>query len=180
MKTNRLLLTLLLAASAAAALWLPPTTSEVVAPVARPGQGGRTAAGAAPREKPAVSGRLDRLVPRTASDEGTAGPFAVPTWVARKVAAVPVQAVSASVAEPAPPQAPLAPFKVIGRYEEGGRAGVFLEHQQRTIVARGGEQLTPEWKVDSVEGGRVVIEYLPLSQRQTLELTSSAAGKVTE
>lgn len=179
MKSRRLLLALLLVASVAAALWLPPTASEVVAPVARPVRGVRASTGAGLREAPAVPTRLDRLVARTASEEGTTEPFAVPAWASPKAAPVPVQAASAAAADPAPPQSPPAPFKVIGRYEEGGRAGVFLEHQQRTIVARGGEQLTPEWKVDSVEGGRVVIEYLPLSQRQTLEWTSSA-GKVTE
>lgn len=181
MKSRHLLLALLLAASAAAALWLPPTASEVVAPVARPLRGKGAATGAGLRDAPAVSTRLERLMPRTGSEEGTAEPFVVPVWAAPKAAPVPAQAASAALAEEAPPpQAPPAPFKVIGRYEEAGRSGVFLEHQQRAVVARGGEQITPEWRVESIEGGRVVIEYLPLSRRQTLEWTNPAAGKVTE
>ena len=114
-----------------------------------------------------------RLIPRTAVQEAAASPFTVPAWALPKPPAKTAEPAAPSIAEQAAPQTPPAPFKVIGRYEESGQPpGFFLEHQQKTMVARSGDQLTPEWKVESAEAGRIVLHYLPSSQSQTLEWTS--------
>lgn len=172
MKRRHLVLALVLAGSAAAAFWLPTPATEVVQPAARVAPTGSSARPQFTRASLSEHSRLLRLAPRTAPDEDSSSPFKVPAWALPNPSAKLAAPAPTPIAEQAP-QAPPAPFKVIGRYEESGQpAGIFLEHKQRTIVARGGDQLTPEWKLESVEGSRAVLQYLPLSQRQTLEWTS--------
>jgi len=172
-KKKHLVLVLAFAGSAAAALWLPAPTDEVVQPSTRAAPDRSIARSQMVQATSPVQPGLLRLAPRLGGQEETANPFAVPPWALPKPPAKPAEPAPAPVAEQGPPQAPPAPFKIIGRYEESGQpAGIFLEYQQKTIVARGGDQLTPEWKLESVEGSRAVLQYLPLSQRQTLEWTS--------
>jgi hypothetical protein len=166
-RKRHLLLVLGLLASAAAALWLPTPSTEVVHPVARAAS--TQSAPLVQMRIPAQPGLL-RLAPRIAAQEGAPTPFTVPAWALPKSPAIPAESATSAAAEQAPAQAPPAPFKVIGRYEEGGKPpGFFLEYQQKSMIARSGDQLTPEWKVESAEASRIVLQYLPLSQRQTLE-----------
>lgn len=69
-----------------------------------------------------------------------------------------------------PPQAPPLPFRVLGRYDESGTAVVFLEHQEQSLLARVGETLINDYRVESIEGASLVLRYLPLDQLQTLEI----------
>ena len=169
MKPRHLVLAAMLVASTAAALWLPASEGQVVQPAVRAAAPSRTTP-SQPAARPAEPATVLRLAPRAPTAEDAAAPFGVPEWATPKPVAKAPQPAASQAATP--PQAPPAPFKVIGRYEEAGQIGVFLEHQQKTMVARAGDQLTAEWKVESVEGARVVLQYLPLSQRQTLEWTS--------
>lgn len=171
MNARHLLLGLTLAATAAAALWLPsPPPPDVVQAAPRPA---RPAAGGAVRQALAQPTHVQPLRPRAAAEDGSDNAFGVQQWNP-PVRTAPVQpTVTGVVAAPAPPpQAPAAPFKVIGRYEEDGKLAVFLEHQQATLVARAGDQLTADWKVESIDAGRLVLQYLPLSQKQVLEWAS--------
>lgn len=167
MKARHALLGLAATASAAAALWVPPEQAPVVQPVAR------APARSVPADRPRAAEAdtsLASLAPRFAPPEDTATVFGVPEWSRPKPAAKAAAGVPArDDAAPPAPQAPPAPFRVIGRWDDGGQAGVFIEHQQKALAARVGDNLTPEWKVESIEGARLVLQYLPLAQRQTLD-----------
>ncbi|MGE0331381.1 MAG: hypothetical protein AB7P37_11870 [Ramlibacter sp.] len=171
MKARHWLLGLALAATAAAALWLPsPPPADVVQ--AAPRRAPPAPGGVAPQAVQA-SARVLPLRPRTLAEEGGDSAFAARQWSPTAAPAQPRRTVTEVVAAPAPPpQAPAAPFKVIGRYEEAGQLAVFLEHQQATLVARAGDSLTADWKVQSIDAGRLVLLYLPLSQKQVLEWAS--------
>jgi hypothetical protein len=162
-KARHIALGLAATASAAAAIWLPSEPKAVVLPVAR----APATAQAARRPASAEAGtRLASLAPRIAPDEQQPSAFGVPDWT--QLPPLPKPAAPAPAVEAAP-QVPPAPFRIIGRYDEDGRTGLFLEHQQKSLIARVGDQLTPEWKVDAIENTRLVLEYLPLAQKQTLE-----------
>jgi hypothetical protein len=164
MKSRHVALGLVASASAAAALWVPPKQSAVVLPVVRP----FASVPITSRDRPArPEVGLASLAPRLPSAEQPWNLFGAPAWARPK----PVLTKSAAIAPAAeaPLQAPPAPFRVIGRYEEGGQVGVFVEHQQKALVARVGDQLTPEWKVEAIESTRLVLQYLPLAQKQTVE-----------
>lgn len=170
MNARHLLLGAGLAATAAAALWLPPAQAPDVVQAAprqvRANEGAGT-------QRPGHNAHVQALRPRAAPAEGPDSAFDVRQWHAPPPPPVAQRTVTQVVAvAPAPVQAPAAPFKVIGRYEEAGRLAVFLEHQQATLVARAGDQLTPDWKVQSIDAGRLVLQYLPLSQTQVLEWAS--------
>ncbi len=171
MNARHLLLGVGLAATAAAALWLPPAQAPDVVQAA-PRQV-RASEGAGTQPRPGQNAHVLALRPRAASGEGSDSAFDVRQWHAPPPPPAAQRTVTQVVAvAPAPAQAPAAPFKVIGRYEEAGRLAVFLEHQQATLVARAGDQLTPDWKVQSIDAGRLVLQYLPLSQTQVLEWAS--------
>jgi hypothetical protein len=77
---------------------------------------------------------------------------------------------SAAAPPPPPPQAPPLPFKALGRYADGSQAGVFLQYRDQNIVARVGDTLAEQYKVESLVGGVLTLRYLPLDQTQTLEV----------
>ncbi len=75
-------------------------------------------------------------------------------------------------AEPAPveaaPQAPPVPFRVLGRFVENGVAGMFVQLNERTIVARNGDVINELYKVESISDQTMTVLYLPLNVSQTV------------
>lgn len=110
-----------------------------------------------------------RIRPRQDSDP--AGPwFPAPRPV--RVAQAPRPAAPPPSAPPAPPppQAPPLPFKALGHYTDGDQVGVFLQYRDQNLVARVGDTLAEQYKVESLAGGVLTLRYLPLNQTQTLDL----------
>lgn len=110
-----------------------------------------------------------RIRPRQDSDP--AGPwFPAPRPV--RVAQAPRPAAPPPSAPPAPPppQAPPLPFKALGQYTDGEQVGVFLQYRDQNLVARVGDTLAEQYKVESLAGGVLTLRYLPLNQTQTLDL----------
>jgi len=81
-----------------------------------------------------------------------------------------VAAPKAIVAVAPPPQAPPLPFRFLGRYDDAGKTAVFLQHFEHNLVARVGDTLAEQYKVESLEGSTLTLRYLPLNQIQTLEV----------
>ena len=167
-----------LAAAAAALLWLapPPPDAYVVQSLAR-GSPPAALLAAPPAVPPAAQtvGPINpapavlRMVPRIAEPEGTE----LLLWPADVApVAAPAPAVPASVAVPVPaPAAPALPWRLLGRYAEGEKAGVVLQAPDgQLFVAHAGEPLGDDYRVESVAGNIMVLTYLPLNQRQTMDI----------
>ena len=71
---------------------------------------------------------------------------------------------------PSPPRAPALPFRVIGRLIDGGNTQVFLQSGQVTLVARRGDLIERNYRVEEVNDKQVVFTYLPLNQKQQLAI----------
>ncbi len=76
-------------------------------------------------------------------------------------------------ARPVPPPAPMAPplpFRYQGRLSEEGGTTIFLAQGERVLVARVGDLLNNQYRVESVTNGAVTFLFEPLKQRQTLTI----------
>lgn len=71
-------------------------------------------------------------------------------------------------APPPPPMAPPLPFRYQGRMTEGSSTVVFLTHGERVLVARQGDLLNNQYRVESVGPTAITFLFEPLKQRQTL------------
>lgn len=152
-----------------------PQGPQAAAPgsVARPAekQPGRESAGAA-----ADKNETEVLVIRARVDEEDSDPlsdlFASPAWARKAPPAVPTVAEGSRVAsaEPSPPTAPPLPFTVIGSMNEGGHPKYFLRYAEQNFVVQIGDTLLEQYRVEAIEGSKLMLRYLPLDQLQSLEL----------
>lgn len=78
---------------------------------------------------------------------------------------------TAEVAAPAGP--PPLPFAYIGRLYETGGTVLFLLHQERTLAVRQGDVIDGAYRVEKITPQTVVMLYLPLKQKQSLDLGSA-------
>lgn len=162
---NRGLLIALIATLAA--VWYASGLEETEAPdAAAPADGIRSAAG----------------VRRPAGDDGAA--TGVTLGVAREAAEVgrdlfarhsflPPPPPAAPAGPPPAPTAPPLPFRYQGRMTEEGRTTVFLAQGERMLVAREGDLLNNQYRVESVTAAAVTFMFEPLRQRQTLTIGSA-------
>lgn len=132
-----------------------------------PGTGARTAP-----DEPEV------LTIRARSVDAEADPlselFASPSWASAEPK--PATAARSSVVEPestSPPTAPPLPFVFMGRMSDGGQQTYFLRHGDQSIVAQVGDTLLSQYRVEAVDGNKLVLRYLPLNELQSLDLGSS-------
>jgi hypothetical protein len=100
--------------------------------------------------------------------------FASPSWasVETKPATAARSPVVVSETSP-PPTAPPLPFVFMGRMSDGGQQTYFLRHGDQSIVAQVGDTLLNQYRVEALDGNKLVLRYLPLNQLQSLELGSS-------
>jgi len=73
-------------------------------------------------------------------------------------------------APPVIPKAPPLPYKVVGRLVENNQQIVFLANQDRNFIARDGVKLDSNYLVETIEANRMTFIYLPLNERQILNL----------
>jgi hypothetical protein len=169
------LLGLLAAAGAIAFTVLSQSTGDndgVVKPVvrdaARPAGAGEPATRAA-AEKPAEAPDLpsrSKLTQNAHSD-----PFAPKGWTPPPppppppVAALPPP-------PPPPPTAPPVPFKFIGQIEDkSAKPAAFITKGDALFVVHVGDVVENTYRVESFSAAQVVITYLPLQQRQTIDVS---------
>jgi hypothetical protein len=144
----------------------------VVKPVVRDGMRAAAAGDAPARagsEKPAEAPDLPtrtRLAQAAHSD-----PFAPKGWTPPPppppppVAALPPP-------PPPPPTAPPIPFKFIGQIEDkSARPAAFITKGEALFVVHVGDVVENTYRVESFNAAQVVVTYLPLKQRQTIDVS---------
>ena len=155
-----------------------PNAAALVQSVPRPASATPNAASPRQTAPSAAQSQVLRVLPRRVMDAtpGDGGalwalPPAAPPPVPppRNVAPAPVAV--ASVAAPAPAAAPPLPFRLIGRYADGEREGVVLQGPEGEVfIAHAGETLAGNYRVESLSGNLMVLHYLPLDLRQTMDI----------
>jgi len=161
----RLLLSLALAATLLAAVLAPPQAGEeIAAPAERATRSpSATATGNA---APAI----EVLAIRSRGiDHETAPPFPNASAPRKPKRMEAPAALAVPKVEVVPPQPPALPFRVLGRYVDRGEESVFLQHNEQNIVARAGDTLPGDYRLESLADGVVTVIYLPLGVRQTVE-----------
>lgn len=73
------------------------------------------------------------------------------------------------VAPPAPTAPPL-PFVYMGKILNDGNRAVFLTRNDKPYIARAGDVLDGTYRVDAIQPPTLELTYLPLSQKQTLDI----------
>jgi hypothetical protein len=146
-----------------AAAWVSETPEDVavVAPVARKTSGPKEAAG---KSLPgsAAGLLLDKLA-RTPTMVGDLNPFNAKSWY--------VPPPPPPLALPPKPTAPPLPFTYMGKLEdEGGRWIIYLAKGEQSYVVKKGETFDSVYRLDGMENGNLVIQYLPLSTKQLLPI----------
>jgi hypothetical protein len=144
---------------------LPAAPSS--APVSAQPRAGASAAGPAAASGPAAA--ASRAVP---SGEGEA--FSRLNWLPPP----PPPPAAPPPPPPAPvvPTAPPLPFTFVGMVENGmGKPQAFLAKGDALLVVSAGELLESNtYRVDSFDANRVVITYLPLGTKQTIDVSGAA------
>lgn len=78
------------------------------------------------------------------------------------------------VAPPPPPPprptAPPLPFQYLGKLVEGSETRVFLNYQGAHLIARVGDVINGQYRVEEVVGSRMTFLYQPLKEMQVLTL----------
>ena len=125
----------------------------------------------APAAKPAEAA-APALPTRTKIDLGAAkDPFAARGWLPPPPPPPP-PAPEAPPPPPPPPTAPPVPFKYIGMLEQkAAKPQAFLSKGDALLVVQVGDVVESTYRVESFNSAQVVITYLPLQQRQTIDNT---------
>ncbi len=131
---------------------------------------------AAPRAVRSAGSGSPRATPPAAADDGAllaAAPARGEAEVGHDLFAPhsflpPPPPASTRPAPPPPPMAPPLPFRYQGRMTEGSSTVVFLTHGERVLVARQGDLLNNQYRVESVGPTAITFLFEPLKQRQTL------------
>ncbi|GJG96669.1 hypothetical protein [Cupriavidus pauculus] len=121
--------------------------------------------------RPAPSNATDTvmaLVPRDqligdARPDTAQGLFAVHSWAPPPAAADPS-------AKPEAPVAPALPFTYLGKEQSGTAWRVFLTQGDTTLVVADADSIGDQYKVVSITPPTMTFEYLPLHERQSLQI----------
>lgn len=153
LQPRHLLLGFALLATVAAAVWVsgrePEGDNEPVR--AKPA---RTPAPRGAPSEPAPA--LATPQPRTASGEEIVNLFPRQSWY---------------VPPPPPPaSAPPLPFSYLGKYIDGNEVVVFVSSADQNFVVRKGDIINGNYRIDEIEPPTMTVTYLPLKQKQTLEI----------
>lgn len=176
MRLTRSQLLLLLALVVVGLLtWFAPQQTEEDASVVEPAPRVRSATSDAP--VPAGQGdiRHNDLAPepRQPLDGRTRDLFKAASWVVPPPPPPQQQASAIPPPPPPPPQAPPLPFGFMGRYDDGVKPVYLLTRGDLVLTASVGEKLDGSYQVEALQGNALVINYLPLNQRQTLDVGAS-------
>jgi hypothetical protein len=144
------------------ATWLAAAVEEEgVAAAQGPRASGRSAAKPAVESQAALLTQLSRMDrSREPMPEPSRDPFfaiSIPPPQPEPAAAV--------IAPPAPP--PL-PFQFQGLLRQEGKLAVFLVDGSQLLMAREGETLAGQYRVERLTEKEIILQYLPQGERQTL------------
>jgi hypothetical protein len=163
----------LLGLAAWLALFGDKTPSGTAKLVAGPAQ--RAALPPPPAARPPASRRdavvaepVEALRPRTAPDgkpRPAADLFAVAAW---RLPPPPPPPAAPVVQAKAAPTLPALNYRVLGKKEEDNTWEVYLGRDDMSFIARAGDTLEGQWRVDSIEPPTMALTHLP--SNQTLKL----------
>jgi hypothetical protein len=120
--------------------------------------------------------QLERLDARTLG-KSTRDPFAIPARkVPRAQPKLPAPVIVANSAPPPRPRAPSMPFKYMGKLIDGDETMVFLIHRDRNLVVREGDTIESVYRLDRITDNELILTYLPMNQRQTLNIRKPTTG----
>jgi hypothetical protein len=142
---------------------VPPATRQPPAPGATDGARARAAARAPARVAPVTTLAVDRARWPEAGATLMQGAMPGPAAMAPP--------------PPPPPPAPVAmvptlPFRFAGVVEERGQRSVVLLEGKDIHILRAGERIDTRYRVDRITPARVEFTYLPLRQRQSLDISN--------
>jgi hypothetical protein len=83
---------------------------------------------------------------------------------------VPPKTAASRPATPERPVAPPLPYIYMGKMLENGELTLFLTRNEKPYVARAGDILDGQYQVDAIRSTQVELTYLPLGQKQTLNI----------
>jgi hypothetical protein len=107
---------------------------------------------------------LSRLEHR-AGEAPANDPFARRSFGAAEAAAT-----AAAPGAPARAEAPLLPFRYIGKVIDNGKVEILLLRGAEQYAAVPGDKLGPDYRLDKVSGTALTFTYLPLKTKQTLDI----------
>ena len=136
---------------------MSPTNSSVTAVAPKSG------------EKSVTNVQVLRIRDRSYPENEEMSVFGKAAWE-RPSAAVKVQSTDSPPPLPATPTAPALPFRVMGRYEDGGKSIVFLLQADQSWVVREGDTFAESYKVERIASNAIHLRYLPLNEVQVLEM----------
>lgn len=171
MKLTRMQTLLALALLGVALLaWFAPQETNDEGKVIEPAARSRTTTQPAPAAAPDAEVRQTALAPepRQALDGKTPDLFKSASWFVPPPPPPPQAAIPPP--PPPPPQAPPLPFSFMGRYDDGVKAVFLLARGDLVMLASVGEKLDGSYQLEALQGDSLVINYLPLNQKQTLDV----------
>ena len=71
------------------------------------------------------------------------------------------------------PQAPPLPFTFVGKQWQSGKWTIFLVNLEQIYLAEEGMTIESDYRVESIAPPILTLRYLPLKQRQTLDIGSA-------
>ncbi len=166
------------AATVGALLHFAPSSGDsVVASVARAGDSTpdapRGSAGATPAPAAAAAPAAPDLPTRSRIEQSAAkDPFAARGWLPPPPPPPPAPVVTVDVTPPPPPMAPPVPFRFVGLIEEkAAKPAAFIAKGDALFVVHVGDVVESLYRIESFNSAQVVVTYLPLQQRQTIDVT---------
>jgi hypothetical protein len=145
------------------------TGNSAAGTVAANAGAGSTPAGAAP-SAPAAPAAPNLPLRSRIPDAASKDPFAAHGWLPPPPPAPPPLA-EAPAPPPPPPTAPPVPFRFVGLLEEkSAKPAAFIAKGDALYVVHVGDVVESTYRVESFNSAQVVITYLPLQQRQTIEV----------
>jgi hypothetical protein len=99
-------------------------------------------------------------------------PFAARGWLPPPPPPAPAPVVAVQAEAAPPPTAPPVPFRFVGLIEEkAAKPAAFIAKGDALFVVHVGDVVESTYRVESFNSAQVVVTYLPLQQRQTIEVT---------
>jgi hypothetical protein len=131
----------------------------------------RDGAAPAPAAPTAGAPTLPPLPVRSRIAESAAkDPFAARGWLPPPPPPPP-PAAAVAAPPPPPPTAPPVPFRFVGLLEEkSAKPAAFIAKGEALYVVHVGDVVESTYRVESFNSAQVVVTYLPLQQRQTIEV----------
>ncbi len=171
-----------LVATLLAALWVDDEQEPYPDDIAQPVQPARDASGRARADRHTHETLpVDQLGKRKFNPDAD-DIFSMTSWEPKRppAASLSSQALASRQIAAAPP-APVAPplqFEYLGRITAGEETRIFLAQADKNHVAKVGERINGQYRLDRIGEDAIELTYLPLGIRQTLLINEKNPGRM--